>query len=61
MGKDCSGTFTENKKLTHLKSDIKIYTSGSKENSHRLLTEINENGTIAKVRILVESDPFKHL
>ena len=33
------------------REDSKLYTSGSIENSQRILTEINENGAIAKIRI----------
>ena len=32
-------------------SDSKMYTSGSIANPQRMLTEINESGTIAKIRI----------
>ena len=38
----------------------KMYTSGSIANSQRMLTEINESGAIAKIRIWVESDTVKH-
>ena len=41
--------------------DSKTYTSGSIANSRRILTEINENGTIAKISIWVESNTAKHL
>ena len=37
-----------------------LYTSGSIANSQRMLTEINKSGTIAKIRIWVESDTVKH-
>ena len=40
--------------------DSKMYISGSIVNSQRMLTEINKSGAIAKVRIWVESDTFKH-
>ena len=40
--------------------DSKMYTSGSIANSQRMLTEINESGAIAKIRIWVESDTVKH-
>ena len=40
--------------------DSKMYTSGSIENSQRMLTEINESGTIAKIVIWVDSDTVKH-
>ena len=36
--------------------DSKMYTSGSRANSQRMLTKIN----IAKIRIWVESDTVKH-
>ena len=38
-----------------------MYTSGSLASSQRMLTEINESGAIAKIRISVESDTVKHL
>ena len=38
----------------------KMYSSGCIANSQRMLTEINEKGTIAKIRICVESDTVKH-
>ena len=38
-----------------------IYTSGSITSSQRMLTEINESDTIAKIKISVESDTVKHL
>ena len=41
--------------------DSKMYTSASIANSQRMLTEINENGTIAKISIWVESNTVKHL
>ena len=37
-----------------------MFTSGSIKNSQRVLTEINKSGAIAKIRIRVESDIFKH-
>ena len=40
--------------------DSKMYTSGSIENSQRMLTEINESGVITKISISVESDTGKH-
>ena len=40
--------------------DSKMYTSGSIANSQRMLTEINESGTIAEIRIWVESDTVKY-
>ena len=40
--------------------DSKMYTSGSIANSQSMLTEINESGAIAKIRIWVESDTVKH-
>ena len=36
--------------------DSKMYTCSSIANSHRMQTEINESGTIAKIRIYVEND-----
>ena len=33
-----------------------MYTSGSRANSRRMRTEISKSGTIAKIRIWVESD-----
>ena len=42
----------------------KMYTSGSIASSQRVLTEIKESGTIAKIakrRISVESDTVRHL
>ena len=41
--------------------DSKMHTSGSIANSQRMLTEINESGSIAKLRIWVKSDTVKHL
>ena len=38
-----------------------MYTSGSMASSQRMRIEINESGTIAKIRISVESDTVKHL
>ena len=38
----------------------KIYTSDSLVNAQRMLTEVNEIGAIAKIRIWVESDTVKH-
>ena len=38
-----------------------MYTSGSLPSLQRMLTEINESGAIAKIRISVESDTVKHL
>ena len=38
-----------------------IYTFGSIASSQRMLTEINESDTIAKIKISVESDTVKHL
>ena len=40
--------------------DSKMYRSGSKANSQRMLTEINESDTIVKIRIWIESDTVKH-
>ena len=40
--------------------DSKMYTSSSIANSQRNQTEINESGTIAKIRIWVENDNVKH-
>ena len=40
--------------------DSKMNTSDSIENSQMILTEINKCGTIAKIRIWVESDTVKH-
>ena len=37
-----------------------MYTSSSIGNSQRIQTEINESGTIAKVRIQVKNDTVKH-
>ena len=36
-----------------------MYTSGSIANSQRILTEINESGATAKIKILVESHTVK--
>ena len=41
--------------------DSKMYKFGSIVRSQRMLTEINESGTIAKKWISVESDTVKHL
>ena len=38
-----------------------MYTSGSKANSQRILTVINESDTKAKIGISGESDTIKHL
>ena len=43
------------------RGDSKMYTSGSIASSQRMLTEINESGAIAKIRISVKSDTAKHL
>ena len=40
--------------------DSKVYTSGSIANSQRMLTETNESGAIAKIRIPVERDTVEH-
>ena len=40
--------------------DGKMYTSDSIANSQMMVTEINKCGTIAKIRIWVESDTVKH-
>ena len=40
--------------------DTKMYTTGSIENSQKMLTEINDRDPIAKIRTWVESDTFKH-
>ena len=34
-----------------------MYKSDSITNSQRLLTEVNESGAVAKIRVLVKSDP----
>ena len=41
--------------------DSKMYISGSIASSKRMLTEIKESGTIAKIKISVERDTVKHL
>ena len=41
--------------------DSKMYTSGSIASSQRMLSEINESGAIAKIRISMERDTIKHL
>ena len=41
--------------------DSKMYKCGCIANSLTMLTEINKNGAIGKVRIWVESDTVKHL
>ena len=41
--------------------DSKIYTSGRIASSQRIATEINENGTIAKISIQVENDTVNYL
>ena len=38
-----------------------MYTSGRIANSHRMATEINESGAIAKIRFSVESDTVERL
>ena len=38
-----------------------MYTFGSITSSQGMLTEINEGGAIAKIRISLESDTVKHL
>ena len=40
--------------------DSKMYTSGSMTNSQTMLTEINESGALAKIRIWMEIDSVKH-
>ena len=37
--------------------DSKMYKSDSITNSQRMLTEVNESGAVAKIRVLVKSDP----
>ena len=41
--------------------DSKMYTSGSIASSQRMLTEIKESCTIAKIMVSVERDTVKHL
>ena len=41
--------------------DSKMYTSAGIANSQRMLTQIDENGTIAKISNWVESNTVKHL
>ena len=40
--------------------DSKMYTSGCIANLQSMLTEIKKSGTIAKIKIWVESDTVKH-
>ena len=42
-------------------TSYKMYTSGSIASSQGILTEINECGAIAKIRISLKSDTVKHL
>ena len=42
-------------------TSYKMYTFGSITSSQGMLTEINEGGAIAKIRISLESDTVKHL
>ena len=43
------------------REQYKMYTSGSKTNSQRILTEINKNAAMAKIKISVENDTVKSL
>ena len=57
----CVHLFPEEEECTSSsRGERKIYTSGSIENSQRMLTEINESGVITKISISVESDTGKH-
>ena len=57
----CVHLFPEEEECTSSsRGESKMYTSGSIENSQRMLTEINESGTIAKIVIWVDSDTVKH-
>ena len=47
--------------ISSSRGDSKMYTSGSIASSQRMLTEIKESCTIAKIRVSVESDTVKHL
>ena len=40
--------------------DSRMYTCGSIANSQRTLTEISKSGTIAKIKVWVESGTVKH-
>ena len=40
--------------------DSKMHTSGSIANSQRMVTEVKESGTIAKIRVRVETDTVKY-
>ena len=57
----CVHLFPEEEECTSSsRGESKMYTSGSVENSQRMLTEINESGVITKISISVESDTGKH-
>ena len=57
----CVHLFPQKKEYTSSSwGDSNMYRSGSTANSRRMLTEINESDTIAKIRIWVESDTVKH-
>ena len=57
----CVHLFPEEEECTSSsRGESKMYTSGSIENSQRMLTEINESGVITKISISVESDTGKH-
>ena len=43
------------------REQYKMYTSGSKTNLKRILTEINKNAAMAKIKISVENDTVKSL
>ena len=57
----CIHLFPQEEKCTSSSwGDSKMYTFGSIKNSQRMLTEINKNDAIAKIKIWVESDTAKH-
>ena len=61
---DCAARYVhlspQEEEYTSFSWDVsKICTSGSTDNSQRMLTKVNESD--AKVRVLVENDTVKHL
>ena len=61
---DCAARYVhlshQQEEYTSFSWDVsKICTSGSADNSQRMLTKVNESD--AKVRVLVENDTVKHL
>ena len=59
--KECAHLFPQEEECTSSSwVDSKMYTSGSKVNSQKIVTKENESGAIARIRILVECDIDNH-